>query len=205
MCFAVPILSTPYIESSVSVITSNSSTWHNFWPVWHNGQKWFSFPHLWHTWPYAGHLPFPWWPPQYWHWFCLAPFCFEYCSYCLGLCFLCFWVLLGLVFALFFTALTVSFASSAIFLSCSCVASLILSISTALFKPRSFSLNSLALATLSLHPSTNLSRIISSCNVLNWDAYAKRCSRIRYLSTVSFGCCWALWNIYRLYSMFLPG
>ena len=107
MCFTVPILSTPYIESSVSVITWNSSTWHNHWPGWHTAWKWFSFPHLWHTLQYAGHLPFPWWPPQCLHWFCLAPFFFVYCLYCLGLCFLCFWVSLGLVFALFFTALTV--------------------------------------------------------------------------------------------------
>ena len=201
MCFTVPILSTPYIESSVSVITWNSSTWHNLWRGWHTAWKWFSFPHLWHTLQYAGHLPFLWWPPHVcigfaWH---LSSLYIAYIAWVFAS--ECRWVLCLPYFSLHW----LSFASSPIFLSCSCVASLILSVSTTLFKPHSFSLNSLALVTLSAPQHQSVANhFLMQCVKLTCLCQAPQSNQILVNSFIWFLSS-ALWNTYLLYSMFLPG
>ena len=86
-----------------------------------------------------------------------------------------------------------------------CVASLICNDSNAFLRLQSFSLNNLARAPLSRHPSTRRSLSISSCKLPKLHEPAKCQRRIIYWSTVSFGCCSAVWKRYHSYRMFLVG
>ena len=86
--------------------------------------------------------------------------------------------------------------SPSIFFSCSLVASLILRDSMAFFRSQLFSLNNLVLAALSLQPSTNRSRTISSSRVPNWQGSESWRSLIKYWSIVSCVCCSVVRTVY---------
>ena len=148
--------------------------------------KWFSLPHWWHCFPNAGQLFLSCIRSQYAHG--LLVFVLAHCRI---ITLLWFQSDVDVVDCCVLTALTdcPSVTSSLMSFNCCRVASLTLSISTALSSVHSFSWNNRARASWSWHPKTIRSRIISSCKVEKAHDSAKHFKCIRNWSTVSVGCC----------------